>query len=48
MQIAHAAEFTTRRISSDPSGPSMLIQASIAAADGGYMNGNSRPVSGRG
>ena len=48
MEITHAAEFTTRSASSDPIDPSRLTQASIAAADGGYMNGKSRPVSGRG
>ena len=36
------------QVSSDPIEPSRLTQASIAAADGGYMNGKSRPVSGRG
>ena len=48
MQASHAAEFTSTSATSDPIEPSRLTQASIAAAEGGYMNGKSRPVSGRG
>ena len=36
MQAAHAAEFIKSNTSNEPNGPSMLTQASIAAAAGVY------------
>src|SRR5437764_142093 len=48
MQTTHDTELTTNSAIRVPVGPSRLTNPSIAAAEGGYMNGNSRPVSGRG
>ena len=48
MQAIHDAEVTATRAISIPVAPSGLSSPSIAAAEGGYMNGKSRPVSGRG
>ena len=48
MQAIHDAEFAATSAISIPVGPSRLSSPSIAAAEGGYMNGKSRPDSGRG
>ena len=48
IEASQDAEVTSTSTNSVPAEPSTLIQASIAAAEGGYMNGKSRRVSGRG
>ncbi len=48
IETSHDAEVARTRAISVPMGPSQLTTPSIAAAEGGYMNGKRRPVSGRG